>query len=189
MHANTRGFVTALILGAMSVFSACSEMPTGLSDTIAGGRLSGDIDGLAGSPVRVLERSAPRHLREQASRVIGPEGGTIRLKGAGLSVFFPRGAVTQPTDITITAASGKLLGYEFQPHGLQFNVPVTVSQDLDVILRAPVDGQGGPLLIAAYFEGPLMSSVEAKEIRPFRLLGAVGLFEIEHFSGYVIATD
>jgi len=188
MHANARGSVTALILGAMTVFSACSETPMGPQNDDAGGRTSGDNSSL-GSAVQVLERSAPRRSTEQASRVIGPEGGVIRLEKAGLSIFFPPGALEEATEITLTAPAGRLLGYEFQPHGLRFETPVTVYQDLAVVVGTALDRQADSPLLAAYFEGPLRPSVEPKEIRPFRVLGALGVFEIEHFSGYVIATD
>ena len=47
-------------------------------------------------------------------------------------------------------------------------------------------------LLGAYFDGPLESTVEALEIVPLEVEGGVGgtaILTINHFSGYVVATN
>ena len=67
---------------------------------------------------------------------------------------------------------------------------VTVTQDLT---KTEVGLLGGVLggLTAAYFEGELAPVVNALELLKVNILGLLGLasFDIEHFSGYVIATN
>ena len=53
-------------------------------------------------------------------------------------------------------------------------------------LTALLDGQD---LFGAYFQGPLEPEVTALETLPLWLLRSLGLFRIDHFSGYVIATN
>jgi hypothetical protein len=143
----------------------------------------------AASTVEVLERAAPLAEDEVVSMPIGADGGLIRLPAAGLWVVFPPGAVQSPTTITVVAPAGSLLGYRFFPEGLTFQQPVAVIQDL---LGTDVLSLGGALsgdLVAAYFHGELTPTVEALELLPLSLFGRLGVFAIEHFSGYVIGTS
>lgn len=134
--------------------------------------------------VSVLRRTVPLSEDEVASQVIGPSGGVISLPLAGLTVSVPSRALRSDTRITVTAPAGDLVGYHFEPHGLQFEREVTVSQDLVRTERLGLSG-----LIAAYFEGELEPTVTALETLPLRLLRTLGIFQVEHFSGYVIATN
>jgi hypothetical protein len=52
-----------------------------------------------------------------ASRVIGPEGGEI--KAGRITISFPAGALSQPTEISV-APDPKKLAVTFGPHGTQF---------------------------------------------------------------------
>jgi hypothetical protein len=64
------------------------------------------------------------------SALIGPAGGTLSLPHSDFTMMIPEGALSEPTTITVTSVAGPHVVYDMQPHGLQFNKPVTAVQDL-----------------------------------------------------------
>ena len=186
LSAFVAGFVVVVVAG-------CSDLPQATEPVVteeAEGLLSGALGLLSGGPMKVLERSAPLAADETASVVIGPRGGVIRLPQAGLTVRIPGRALRTPTRITVVAPAGNLVGYHFEPHGLQFAKPVTLTQDLSATRARTILGLGSSLH-GAYFRGALTPRIRALEILPLNILGILraGSFRIDHFSGYVIATD
>ncbi len=188
MCPNSRCFVAVLTLGVAFLVGACSDLPTGPPlEVVPQEKLLEHVlyHRVDFAPLLVvLEREEALEEVEQKSDFIGPEGGVIELDEAGLTVFFPKGALLFPIEITVVAHAGKLVGYEFYPHGLVFQKPVFVSQDLEGI-DTDLDGP----LVAAYHEGELSASVIGKELRPVTEYEDFLVFTIAHFSGYVIATD
>lgn len=190
MH-RIRSLTGALVVGAFLLLAGCTDVPTAPSEPfdepsyglLGDGLLSG-LDDLVGEDVTVLERSSPLASDEVVTRMIGYFGGTIRLPEAGLTVTVPFGALRARTEITVTAPAGDLVGYHFEPHGLEFRRPVTVSQDMTLTDLLTVEE-----LTAVYFEGELEPTVTALEVLPLWLLRSLGVFQIDHFSGYVIATN
>lgn len=178
-----------LVLG-LGLLGACADSAGPAAPHLEpnAGLLGGTL-GLLNPSVEVLHRSAPLGEDEVASAVIGPGGGALRLEEAGLTVRFPEGALTSPTLITVTAPAGDLVGYHFAPHGLDFRHDVVLSQNLTKTEAGLLGELVG--LRAAYFGGDLEPVVDALELLEVDLLGLEGLirFEIEHFSGYVIATN
>jgi hypothetical protein len=146
---------------------------------------------------RILKRTVPLGESVSASATIGPRGGTLSIPRAGLRVQFPKGAVSRPTLITVTATAGGDVAYEFEPHGTHFAAPVTVRQDL-VKTAAAKDALLAASLQGSYYEGPLATNLvdaagsfaRVKESRKARLApGRQYLeFTIEHFSGYMVST-
>lgn len=126
----------------------------------------------------------PESGPEVVTETIGYQGGIIRLPESGLTVVVPLGALRADTRITVTAPAGDLVGYYFEPHGLEFRRSVTLMQDMQLTdllsLKSPS---------AAYFQGELEPEVRALESIALWLLRTLGVFEIDHFSGYVIATN
>lgn len=185
----------SLVLGlALVTVPGCIDGP-GATEPIVEQPSEGLLGGLLGlgggnQPVDVLERTTPLAATEVVSDVIGPFGGIIHLPNAGLVVRVPLLALRQPTTITVTAPAGDLVGYHFQPHGLQFRRDVILLQDLSDTEASALLGLGKNLQ-AAYFQGPLTPVVNALELLSLDIFGAinVGRFKIDHFSGYVIATD
>jgi hypothetical protein len=190
----TRSFLRTLIL-SVSVFTlavgACSDLPTapteqmvevtpqdGLIDGLLG-VVGGVLKTVTGILSPVLGRDEPLEQDEVVIRTIGRDGGTIRLPNAGLTVTIPRGALSSDTRITVRAPAGDLLGYEFAPHGLQFNKPVTLTQE--VTSQQVANG-----LEAIYFDGNLQPTVEVLEVLPVSTLRATATWRIEHFSGYAM---
>jgi hypothetical protein len=147
--------------------------------------------------VQILKRTKGLKTTATASAVIGPDGGSLSIPGAGVEVVFAHGAVAKATRITVTAGKGKDVAYEFQPHGLTFSAPVVVRQDLK-----NTTAESDPLLAASlqgsYFEGTLEANLigthgvysHIKEGRKAKLNGAATTLEftIEHFSGYMLST-
>lgn len=67
---------------------------------------------------------------QTVSAVIGPAGGTLSLPRSDFTMMIPEGALSEPTTITVTSVAGPHVVYDMQPHGLQFNKPVTAVQAL-----------------------------------------------------------
>jgi hypothetical protein len=78
----------------------------------------------------IVKRTGNLHEDITATAAITPDGGSLSLPEAGLVLVFPRGAVSQTVQVTATALKGKRLVYDFQPHGLVFNTPIDVAQQL-----------------------------------------------------------
>ena len=113
------GRVAAVILTLLG--AACSDAPVAPQSRPHYAAQANDMAALAryrtGSPGAVVE-----------NKWIGPEGGTI--SAAGFEVVVPAGAVSVLTKFTIKLPSdAQMANYvwaEFQPHGIQFAVPVTL---------------------------------------------------------------
>lgn len=204
--------IRALVLGASFFVVACSDLPTApeselelIQQVAPAPGLLGGVVGVLGRTVEttvttvvevadallspVLTRDNPLRRDELVSQWIGRDGGVIRLPRAGLTVVVPRGALDRFTRITVRAPAGDLMGYEFGPHGLQFNRPVTLRQE---VTRNEVSGG----LEGIYFDGDLLPEVQVLEVFPTLTGRGEAVFRIDHFSGYafrrggyVIATN
>jgi len=143
-------------------------------------------------PVRGVTRSTPLANDLSVSAVIGAKGGTITIPEAGLTLVVPPGAVKNDTKFTATALAGRLVAYEFEPHGTTFAVPLQFRQDLKkTSLLAALTS---PLLDGAYFTDRDKLSDElgialVSEVLPATtdLLHAHVSFPINHFSGYLVS--
>jgi hypothetical protein len=143
-------------------------------------------------PVRGVTRVAPLAQDISVSAVIDKDGGTISIPDAGLTLVIPAGAVTSGTKFTATALAGRLVAYEFEPHGTKFAVPLQFTQDLRKV--SLVGTLTAPLLDGAYFTDAARlnqtSGIAAvSEVLPATvdvLRTRVG-FPINHFSGYLVS--
>jgi hypothetical protein len=101
------------------------------------------------------------------------------------------------TQITVTAKAGSAVAYEFEPHGLTFDAPVRVQQDLAYTSL----GAGRLTKIqAGYYQqaldaillGPNMSLAGVTELRDVDLDDTdrprIATFYIWHFSGYIMSS-
>lgn len=150
------------------------------------------VSSRTGDVVGLLKRTEPLTESFTASAIIGPRGGRLQIREAGLRVHFPSGALTAPTRITVTALRGSNVAYVFEPHGIEFSQPVTISQSLRNTVAwktALADGLQG-----SYFErllvDPTESFAQSLENRSAKLkdLKTRLEFSIEHFSGYMVST-
>ena len=174
---------------AAACAAACGDrMPTEMTVASAAPPTSERIDEVVG----LLKRTEPLREKMTASAVIGPRGGRIQIRDAGLRVDFPRGAVAAPTRITVTALRGDNIAYLFEPHGIAFKAPVTVSQRLQG--TAAWKTSLADRLQGSYFErllvDPTESFARSLEKRGGKLKESKAWLEftIEHFSGYMVST-
>ena len=126
------------------------------------------------------------------SAVIGPAGGSIEIDELGFRFTVPAGAVSAPTNISVTAVAGSVVAYEFEPHGLQFDERATFSQELRY---TGLTGLLGIVMRGAYFDARSDilpdGTADVSEIIPTRLdLFPLRVrFPVKHFSGYIVAVD
>ncbi|HEU4564576.1 MAG TPA: hypothetical protein VFS05_08005 [Gemmatimonadaceae bacterium] len=140
-----------------------------------------------------LERVTPLAQPITVSQQIGIRGGIISIPEAGLRVVVPPLAVRQPLTITATAVAGRLVAYEFQPHGTVFLLPLQVTQDLKgTTWRSDA---GLPLMEVGYFADalqldPLKGGALIDEFLPAVTDPVNGKlrFQIFHFSGYMVSS-
>jgi len=144
-----------------------------------------------------LQRATPLNQEISVSRIVGPQGGLLELKEAGVTFRVPAGALTEPVEITMTALAGHAMAFDFAPHGLEFLTPASISVRvggttvdglLDLEGRDPEDGTRLDRFLGVYFEGEPEEGVEPLEnLETYWDEGSVA-FDIMHFSGYVCAT-
>lgn len=189
--------LTAL-LGAMAIGIGCGEQAGPIAPApgdAAPASLAFARRAKGPETVTVLERLQPVRGDHRATMTIGPEGGEIAIPEAGFRMLVPPGALATPASITVHALRGSAVAYEFGPHGLNFLAPVLIVQDLRETMAAR-DPWIRRSLSAGYFEDantafdPIDGSATITERRRVRVtldLEAV-IFEIVHFSGYLVAT-
>ena len=123
--------------------------------------------------------------------VIGSNGGRLEIPAAGFELVVPRNAVKKSTRFTVTAIKGKLVAYEFGPHGTNFPRSLQAKQDLSVTdwnllsLRP---------LTAGYFADRSDLNLQRATALVSEIIRGLTIpltkqfnFPIDHFSGYVVA--
>jgi hypothetical protein len=145
--------------------------------------------------VHILKRTPPLKAVETRTLTITPtRGGTITLPTAGLTVTVPVGAIRTGTlTITVRAHAGKSVAYDFQPHGVVFAKPLTLSQDLG---KTSWKQLGSMTLYGGYYPGEVddvNSLATITESFPIRITTdskkvTRATFDIWHFSGYVVSS-
>jgi hypothetical protein len=198
--------LAALTIGTALAFWACDDQSHPIAPATPRPTLRAeDYGALTFSKPRdlpALARVAALNRDVVVSRTISPSGGTIVLREAGIALRFPPGALASRTRITVTAHAGEHVTYSFEPHGLQFAVPVDVAQffifasghDANDVVR---DLQGAYLAhgvddldasgVATVAE---VYPVQVRTFEPFneRFVPALATFRIGHFSGYMLAS-
>jgi hypothetical protein len=186
---------------ALSAFAiACSEGPSAplAPQAQPNASLLGGVLGLVDGLVRVLTSplSAKALTRTTAiatqttTQTIGVTGGVLTLPGAGLTVVVPPGAVSTPTAITVTAPQGRAVWYEFQPHGLKFQVPLQLTQDLR---STNYSSLLSPKLKGAYIVDGSQDATTNTALVTELISTTLDLFRtkvtfpVRHFSGYMVS--
>ena len=188
--------LAALALGALTLASCGVEPPTrpqlqqappeAPAADLLGGLTSG-LTSLIG--IDGLQRTSPLAAPITVTKVIGPEGGTLAIPQAGVTVTVPRGALATTKTITMTARAGSLVAYDFAPHGVVFAKPLVFSQQLRgtnaTLLSAPLLGLG-------YYRDPSLLGKTGGLVSEL-LNGTVNTLSwtftstIPHFSGYMVS--
>ena len=155
----------------------------------------------------IVRRTKALQANEFACGLITPtsrsEGTSLSLGKAGLKVTFPRGAVSSATNVCLVAHAGVLLTYSFSPHGLQFNLPIAVKQDLHGT-TAFHNGTLASDLLGGYLANEVAKDVDINGVGSFAQVFTVQgadetgkltnakpssvTFYTNHFSGYALAS-
>jgi hypothetical protein len=143
-------------------------------------------------PVKGVTRVTPLTTDITVSAVIDSRGGTLTIPEAGLTLVVPRNAVSSKTRFKATALAGRLVAYEFEPHGTKFAVPLKFSQDLRKVTLT--GWLTSPLMQGAYFADKSQldqddATAVVNELLPatLDLLRFRVSFDINHFSGYLVS--
>lgn len=148
--------------------------------------------------VLVLKRPFLLAKDVSVSADIGPQGGEIKINEAGAKIDFPPGALRENTRITMTAKAGWNVAYEFAPHGITFDKPVKIQQDLKYTLAYRM--KDAKSLTAGYYQQDLNGSfldrwklfARVSELRHVDVdhpaNPRVAKFYIYHFSGYLMSS-
>jgi len=152
-----------------------------------------------GATLHALEWKYPLWRDRSVTREIGRKGGSVRMSWPRVTLTIPKGAISKQEQsrfggkkhktipITMTLYSGEGLAVGFAPHGLQFSKPVTLVIDLRWTKVAGVSSAARDPK-AVYFEGKPEVTVIGQEALPVRIEGGKLYVEINHFSGYLLAS-
>jgi hypothetical protein len=128
---------------------------------------------------------------------------TIKIQKAGIKIEFPPGSVAAPIYVVIVAHPGKVVSYEFFPHGTTFLKPIKIQQDLrntQAFKNASIMSalQGGYLANGYYDIDFRNASAPLAELFPVEYFDDSGEFTkttpalvkfyTHHFSGYTLAS-
>ena len=185
------GGATAMML---MLVAACSSEHAIAPAPLAGSRVAALAPSLASAS------TVPKHLpgllwkheptsRLSVSQVIGPNGGELRIPEAGVTVIVPAGALAVPQQITMSLHPGTVVAYDFAPHGLTFQVPLTLHQDLSFTNAKPALASQ---LSLGYYANPLQVGTDGADINEdeggwSNLARFTFSANIWHFSGYMVA--
>lgn len=178
-------------VAAVCAISSCTD-----SSAVGPKSTDGATDLISGpTRLNVVTWDTPVETAQSASATIGVLGGSISLPGTGLTIIVPALALTSPTTITVTAVVGNTVAYEFEPHGLQFNVPVIVRQSLSATSASQQHGVIPGVLYGGYFAdvsaiNQLNATSLVDEVLRVSIDRALGTatFSVIHFSGYLLGT-
>jgi hypothetical protein len=159
-------------------------------------RVIGFVSDPNGIPVNAVKWS-PAHANEtrSVSGSIGYDGGVLTIPGSDFLIVFPKGALSNTTQIKIVSDGSGYVSYDMQPHGIRFARPVIVTQRLT---NTSVYGTPKALnAFGAYFPtdptllGGLLKALEIETTTIFA--GPSGQAEVEtwqlnHFSRYMLAS-
>lgn len=196
-----RTILTAL---ALSVTAACASDRIAAPATPASGSLLGLVGGVVNTVDAILLPAVHRGNALAAdvsvSQTIGSSGGTISIPQAGMTITFAPGAVSAPTTITATANAGGYYAYTFQPHGIQFNAPVVITQDMRYaqttgLLGGLLSVQGGYMADGIsdlnQSTGTVSVSEQLPAVTTYQTDASgttypVTTYTVKHFSGYIL---
>jgi hypothetical protein len=160
--------------------SAPTEPPADLLGLDLGGVVEGVVSGVTGTVSGVLNLvlfpcQTPSY--GSATQTVGRYGGTIKV--GPHSLYIPPGALSEPVAITATASAGKQVKVDFQPHGLQFREPATLTLSYSHCATEPER----PTIV--YVDDSLTILEQFTTYNDRYRDRVVG--RIDHFSGYAFA--
>lgn len=190
----------SLVAASLVLFSACSSEPINAPQARVAAPTAAPSADLLGGVVGVvdvlkklillpgLQRTTALPSAITVTKTIGSTGGTLTIPAAGVTVTVPAGALSSPTLITMTARAGRLVAYDFAPHGITFAKPLVFSQKLQGTNASLLSA---PFLQLGYYTDPNLLTDLGGVVS--ELLGGVTNLlswtftgSINHFSGYMV---
>jgi hypothetical protein len=197
---------TAVLVAAVLTVSACGESPTAPSAVQVSAQEAspGLLDGLLGvvrgllKPVLAVTWKNPPTKAYTVSQLVNNKtGAVIQVQGQGLNLTVPKGALPRDTmTIKVTVIAGRIVAYDFAPHGTKFAKPLTFSQDLTKTNYLLGTGLLGNLLLkGGYFaENSQLDQQRGVALvnelidARLNLLSKRVEFQVPHFSGYMVSS-
>lgn len=138
MSKHLRVWTRVGLVAGVVAFAACTDQlpvaPTGNGGMSAGApSFAQTATTSTSSTYPVLVRDVPLPADIRVSGWIFPSKTaeqSLKIQEAGIKVSFLPGAVSVPLYVTLVAHGGKLISYEFLPHGTTFGSDVKIQQDL-----------------------------------------------------------
>lgn len=191
----------AAVAAALMFGASCGDSPTATSPPATElERVDAMASEQAGSITRgyLLKRNVTLSSDVSTSATITPDGGFLMFAEAGLLLYFPEGALSETTAITVTALKGNRVAYDFQPHGIVFNTPVYVAQELlQTELDTPRANKKRSPVWGAYLshgEQDILDDGSANLAEVFDVFyhgkggERLAVFTTTHFSGYAFGS-
>ena len=184
------------VVAAVAVLVACGgEQSTLVSPRVDGAPPLGVVSSPFGARVRPVCRLVGLSTDVSWTFDADPSGTVARNAVTGLAITVPAGAVSSSTHITVIALKGEPLAYRFEPHGLQFAVPIVLTQQLRS-LRMSRYSMMAPQLFAGYFADDslptdaITGDARVIEILPVQIdiTAHTAILQVRHFSGYTVAS-
>ena len=184
----------ALLTAAAIVIACGSEQALLVSPRIDAAPPLGAVADPSGAKIRPIRRVSTQGTDESWSFDVGPAGAIVPRPSSGLTITVPPGAVASMTHITVTALKGAAVAYRFEPHGLQFAVPLQLTQSLRGLQLK--QSLFVPQLFAGYFaDDSLVTDQVTGDARVLEILPVQvdvkahsAVLQIRHFSGYTVAS-
>ena len=190
-HFRSLTALVVAILLAVPLGCAPDQSPTApepeVQASLLGGVLGGVTD-VVGGVVQVVGSVAsalldplvcPANRSYSSTRTIGRSGGTIWVGDHRLDI--PSGALSSDTRITATAPRGDYAEVRFEPHGLQFNKPVTLTisyEECGLLKRSSV-----PVIVYTDDDRNILEVLKTEINRYQKTVSG----KTDHFSGYLLA--
>lgn len=189
-----------LALSALAFTAACADSLTAPTPEVSrsNGLLSSALQGLNGTVNGLVNAKAllrNRPITQDLSKSVlirNTTGGVIEIFELGLRVEVPAGALPRDTmTITVTPQLGRMIAYDFQPHGTQFRKPLVFRQNLTATSwDAPffVGTLSGGYFKANTQLNPLRNTALLDEVIGALVIGPNVTFPVHHFSGYMVSS-
>jgi hypothetical protein len=138
-----------------------------------------------------LERlTAVSNPLKVSKRFTAKDGGTLALSDLNVKLTVPKGALPRDTmTITMTVIPGKIVAYDFEPHGAKFLKPLTLSIDVKAtkhsLKKSPLFGGH---FTANTEVDPVKGTVGITEVISASLRGNILTLNPWHFSGWMVST-
>jgi hypothetical protein len=186
----------ASLLIAAAIVVACAGDQALVAPRLGDGAPAlGVVTTPGGAAVLPVNREVPLSQNRSWSFDVGPDGDVVRDAAMGLTVVVPAGAVSSTTHITVIALKGAPLAYRFEPHGLQFAVPIQLVQSLHGLM-VRTDRLGVAPLFGGYFADDSLATdsvtgaAHVIEVLPILIdtRARAAVLDVRHFSGYTVAS-